>query len=199
MLDGLFHAGTYIFTAVGLLILWQTARRPHFWWSPKLLVATMLMGFGIFNVVEGIVDHHILGLHHVNETVSPEQWVYWDMGFLTWGAAMIAVSWFVWLRQANLATLPTEFQPTRYPAPPIPGSGHRPVSRRIRHSSGTPASSRGCSRRHQVARSPAGACRRARGAVAFVTGRNVDRVDRLFAPLHLPTAGLDGLEHRLTP
>jgi len=37
------------------------------------------------------------------------------------------------------------------------------------------------------------------GAAAFVTGRNVDMVDRLFAPLHLPTAGLYGLEHRLTP
>ena len=36
------------------------------------------------------------------------------------------------------------------------------------------------------------------GAVAFVTGRNVEMVDRLFAPLHLPTAGLYGLEHRLT-
>lgn len=35
------------------------------------------------------------------------------------------------------------------------------------------------------------------GAVAFVTGRNIAMVDRLFAPLHLPTAGLYGLEHRL--
>lgn len=36
------------------------------------------------------------------------------------------------------------------------------------------------------------------GAAAFVTGRNVAMVDRLFAPLHLPSAGLYGLEHRLT-
>lgn len=34
------------------------------------------------------------------------------------------------------------------------------------------------------------------GAVAFVTGRSIGMVDRLFAPLHLPTAGLYGLEHR---
>jgi uncharacterized membrane protein len=88
-LDGLFHASTYIFTAVGLLILWNTARKPHLWWSPKLLLATMLMGFGIFNVVEGIANHHLLGLHHVNETVPQDQWIYWDVGFLIWGAAML--------------------------------------------------------------------------------------------------------------
>jgi trehalose 6-phosphate phosphatase len=37
------------------------------------------------------------------------------------------------------------------------------------------------------------------GAVAFITGRSVAMVDRLFQPLALPVAGLYGLEHRLTP
>lgn len=53
----------------------------------------MLMGFGIFNLVEGTVNHHLLGLHHVNETVLREQWLYWDVGFLVWGAAMIVGGW----------------------------------------------------------------------------------------------------------
>lgn len=37
------------------------------------------------------------------------------------------------------------------------------------------------------------------GALAFVTGRSVAMVDRLFAPLRLRAAGLYGLEHRLEP
>ena len=49
----------------------------------------MLIGFGLFNLVEGTIDHHLLGLHHVNETVPREQWIYWDVGFLVWGAAML--------------------------------------------------------------------------------------------------------------
>jgi uncharacterized membrane protein len=51
-LDGLFHAATYIFVLLGLILLWRTAHRSHLWWSGKLLVGTMLMGFGLFNLVE---------------------------------------------------------------------------------------------------------------------------------------------------
>jgi trehalose 6-phosphate phosphatase len=35
------------------------------------------------------------------------------------------------------------------------------------------------------------------GALAFITGRNVETADRVFAPLRFPAAGLYGLEHRL--
>jgi uncharacterized membrane protein len=93
LFDGLFHAVTYVFVVLGLVVLWRQAHRSHLWWSPKLLAGTMLMGFGAFNLVEGLVDHQILGLHHVNETVPREQWIYWDVAFLLWGAAMLAVGW----------------------------------------------------------------------------------------------------------
>ena len=93
LLDGLFHAATYIFVVIGLILLWRAAHRAHIWWSAKMLAGTILMGFGLFNLVEGVIDHHILGLHHVNETVSPEQWIYWDVGFLIWGALMLGGGW----------------------------------------------------------------------------------------------------------
>lgn len=91
--DGLFHASTYVFTVVGLFLLWGTVRRPNGPWSTKVLIGLMLMGWGSFNVVEGVVDHHILGIHHVNETAPPDQWIWWDIGFLVWGAAMLLGGW----------------------------------------------------------------------------------------------------------
>jgi uncharacterized membrane protein len=97
LLDGLFHTSTYGFVVLGLVLLWRTAHRSHLWWSGKLLAGTVLMGFGVFNLVEGIIDHQILGLHHVNETVPEEQWVYWDIGFLIWGAAMLVLGWVLFM------------------------------------------------------------------------------------------------------
>ena len=84
--DGIFHLSTYIFVLLGLIILWKRAHKTHVRWSGKLLAGSMLLGFGIFNVVEGIVDHHLLGIHHVNETVPQSQWIYWDVGFLSLGS-----------------------------------------------------------------------------------------------------------------
>jgi uncharacterized membrane protein len=55
----------------------------------------MLAGFGAFNLVEGLIDHQFLGIHHVNETVPRDQWIYWDLAFLAWGAAMLVGGWYL--------------------------------------------------------------------------------------------------------
>jgi uncharacterized membrane protein len=101
--DGLFHASTYVFVFWGLVRLWRAARQPHFRWSAGLLGASMLMGFGLFNLVEGLVNHQLLGIHHVNETVPPGQWIFWDIGFLLWGLAMLVGGWLL-LRHFSLKT-----------------------------------------------------------------------------------------------
>ena len=93
--------GQYVFTALGLIILWRASRRSHERWSWKLLPATMLIGFGAFNLVEGLIDHQLLGIHHVNETVPREQWIYWDISFLIWGAAMLLGGWLLCKNRAK--------------------------------------------------------------------------------------------------
>ncbi|MDH2308970.1 DUF2243 domain-containing protein [Methylobacterium brachiatum] len=91
--DGIFHSATYVFVVLGLFILWRAAHREHLSWSNKLLAGSLLMGWGLFNTVEGVIDHQILGVHHVNETMPRDQWVFWDSGFLLWGLAMLIVGW----------------------------------------------------------------------------------------------------------
>lgn len=101
--DGIFHSATYLLVLAALFVLWRTAQRRHLYWSSKLLIGSMLIGFGLFNLVEGTVNHQLLGMHHVNETVAPSTWLYWDIGFLVSGAAMLIAGINI-LRRGQLET-----------------------------------------------------------------------------------------------
>lgn len=61
--DGLFHAFTWMMT---------------------------LGGWGLFNVVEGSIDHQLLGVHHVRPGAHQ---VAWDVGFLAFGALLVLTGW----------------------------------------------------------------------------------------------------------
>src|SRR5215213_1710771 len=89
--DGLFHAVTYLCTLVGLALLWRTLRKRDSVLSSRALVGLMLIGWGAFNLVEGIVDHFLLELHHVKENSDSQ--LAWDLAFLVWGAAMVVGGW----------------------------------------------------------------------------------------------------------
>jgi uncharacterized membrane protein len=86
--DGLFHAATWIATGVGLLLLHRAVRR-GLAWSGSRLLGGMAIGWGGFDLVEGIVDHHLLGIHHVREGAGNP--LAWDVGFLAFGAALVMI------------------------------------------------------------------------------------------------------------
>jgi uncharacterized membrane protein len=91
--DGLFHAATWIVTVAGLFLLWAAIRRPNGPWSTKSFVGLLIFGWGVFNLVEGIVDHHVLQLHHVKENSSHQ--LAWDLAFLAWGGVMVIGGWYL--------------------------------------------------------------------------------------------------------
>ncbi len=87
--DGLFHAATWILLLIGVVLLrraWAAGERGP---SVRTLAGTMLAGWGLFNVVEGLVNHHLLGLHNVRDDVADPLW--WNVGFLAFGLALVAV------------------------------------------------------------------------------------------------------------
>jgi uncharacterized membrane protein len=86
--DGLFHAATWVAVAVGLWMLWRRTGERRAAMGGRLLVGWMLAGWGLFNLVEGIVDHHILSIHHVREGSSE---LVWDLGFLALGGLLVLV------------------------------------------------------------------------------------------------------------
>jgi uncharacterized membrane protein len=87
--DGLFHLATWICVAVAVYLTvraWQRRELAPPW---RAHVGMALAGWGVFNIVEGLVDHHVLELHHVRDDLGAP--VGWDLGFLAFGALLTAV------------------------------------------------------------------------------------------------------------
>lgn len=86
--DGLFHAFTWIMTALGLALLWRAGQRPEVPWSTRTFVGSLILGWGLFNLIEGILDHHLLHIHHVVERLGIS---IWDHTFLGSGVLFIVI------------------------------------------------------------------------------------------------------------
>ena len=85
--DGLFHAFCWIMTVLGVALLWRAGRRSDVPWSLRLFVGSLVLGWGLFNLTEGLLDHHLLKIHNVIQRLGVSAW---DYGFLAVGGlAMI--------------------------------------------------------------------------------------------------------------
>ncbi len=75
--DGIFHSITLTAVVIGVISLVRLLKKKHINPSPKLVWGGFFAGWGIFNFVEGIIHHHIIKLHNVNEFVTnPDIWNY---------------------------------------------------------------------------------------------------------------------------
>ncbi len=88
--DGLFHAFTWLTTAGGIYLFWHTARRRRFVPSGQNLLGSLLLGWGLFNLVEGLIDHEILQVHHV---VQNGNHLLWDLVFLAAGLLFLVAGY----------------------------------------------------------------------------------------------------------
>jgi uncharacterized membrane protein len=86
--DGIFHAATWVVTVAGVFALMSSNGARQKEGGTRTLIGGMLAGWGLFNTLEGVVDHHLLDLHHVRP--GPDEFLY-DIAFLIWGVIMLAV------------------------------------------------------------------------------------------------------------
>jgi uncharacterized membrane protein len=85
--DGFFHVLTWVVVVVGTFVTlnaWQNRKLAPPWRSH---VGMLIIGWGIFSLVEGVIDHQVLGIHHVRDDVGGP--LSWDIGFLAFGALLI--------------------------------------------------------------------------------------------------------------
>jgi uncharacterized membrane protein len=99
--DGFFHLVTWFFVlggSIAALVAWRQGRLAPTW---SFHFGLVLAGWGIFNVIEGLVDHQILRVHHVRDDLGGP--LSWDIGFLAFGVLLIIGGW--WLHRRGLAAL----------------------------------------------------------------------------------------------
>ena len=91
MADGFFHVATWLFVlgaSVVTIAQWRQGRLAPSW---GFHLGGLLTGWGLFNLVEGLVDHQLLGVHHVRDDLGGP--LSWDLGFLALGALLVAAGW----------------------------------------------------------------------------------------------------------
>lgn len=90
--DGLFLSFSLIITILGtvLLLFSQDLKNKNYFVNhKKSFVGLLLVGFGGFNTIEGIINHHLLQMHHVIEDADP---IVFDLTFLALGGmAFLAI------------------------------------------------------------------------------------------------------------
>jgi uncharacterized membrane protein len=87
--DGFFYAATWVFVLIGVSLAvraWQDGKLAPPW---RAHVGMLLTGWGAFNLAEGVLDHQILGIHHVRDDLGAP--IGWDIGFLVFGALLVLV------------------------------------------------------------------------------------------------------------
>jgi uncharacterized membrane protein len=107
--DGWFHVATLLATIAGVVMLWSEGRSGSAPESLAVLAGQMILGWGLFNLVEGVIDHHLLELHHVRDMpahVPAYDWMFLAIG----GVLMIAIGWMM-INHSAYGPLPDRARP----------------------------------------------------------------------------------------
>lgn len=90
--DGWFHAAVFLLTLLGVLLLYRAARLGASFPPERWFIGLLISGWGAFNLVEGVINHHLLQLHHVRDL--PAHIPAYDYAFLLIGGfGFIVLGW----------------------------------------------------------------------------------------------------------
>lgn len=92
--DGVFHIVCLIAVCVGISLLWRALLQPTASHSRKFVWSGLLSGWGIFNLIEGVIDHHVFKIHNVRETAGEPG--FYNLPFLIYSVLLLAAGWLLY-------------------------------------------------------------------------------------------------------
>jgi uncharacterized membrane protein len=89
--DGLFRAVVWLVTLVGVFLFWSAAYQQERIPLLREFIGRLIFGWGWFNLVEGLIDHQLLGVHNAREVATS---TVYNLTFLAIGGiGLILVGW----------------------------------------------------------------------------------------------------------
>lgn len=95
MFDGLFVLIMLAIMLTGLGIVWRPINRAEGRLSTRFLLGAIVLGMGLFNVIDGVVSHYVLDLHNVVHGTEA-----WNPHWLAVSVLLLVAGWVI-LRSAD--------------------------------------------------------------------------------------------------
>lgn len=89
--DGMFHVLMYVIALAGLYLLWRGRRDIATGGADRALLSAFLLGFGAWHIIDAVVFHWILGIHHIR--IKSDNPILWDLALFAVGIAFAAWGW----------------------------------------------------------------------------------------------------------
>lgn len=83
--DGVFQGFTWCMILAGIIFSWRANLNPCSPKSSRAFVGSMIMGWGLYNTIEGFTNHILLKVHHFIEAVPDSEKIFYDFLYIMSG------------------------------------------------------------------------------------------------------------------
>ncbi len=98
VMDGVYHVAVYAIAALGLWLLWRARAGLSGDGADRRLLGAAALGFGVWQVVDVVVFHWVIGIHRIRVDVAHP--LAWDVGWLVVvGGPLLLLGW--WLLRSG--------------------------------------------------------------------------------------------------
>ena len=89
-IESTFHISMWAVTGIAIYLIWQAGRRGYLPRRPLVFSGLIILGWGAFNILDGVLFHLVFQLHNVRES-GPI--AFWNSLWILWGIVFVAIGW----------------------------------------------------------------------------------------------------------
>jgi uncharacterized membrane protein len=92
--DGLFHSAMWVLVVAAAALAIRARQQGALSARWNFHTGLVLIGWGVFNIIEGLINHQVLQIHHVRDDLGGP--LAWDLGFLAVSVLLVLGGWLLY-------------------------------------------------------------------------------------------------------